>query len=309
MREHLGPYQIVDLPAARREMPNLLELHWWKHCVYGLLEVDVTVVREFIAAHKAQTGEALSFTGYLAFCLAHAVAENPSVQAYLKGRTHLVVFDDVDVGLMVEREIGGTRAPMGHVIRRANHKTFREIHQEIRAVQTQAVLPNKGMPSWVRFGLVLPWPLSKLFTALLRAAIRRDPRVLVAQAGTVGVTAVGMFGHSSGSGWALAPMWHTLGLVVGSITQKPAVVEGRIEPREILNLTVGFDHDVVDGAPAARFVRRLLEVIERGYGLTEDQPALRSDTGSAPARPAPAEEQETNSVCVRTGVVAYYHPQ
>jgi hypothetical protein len=133
--------------------------------------------------------------------------------------------------------------------------------------------------------------------------------IVVAQAGTVAVTAIGMFGHGSGSGWGLTPAWHTLVLVVGSIAQKPAVVESRIEPREILNLTVGFDHDVVDGAPAARFVRRLLELIERGYGLAEDQPALRSDNGSAPARPAPAEEQETNSVSVRTGVVAYYHPQ
>ncbi len=106
MKENLGPYHIVDLPAARRAMPYLLDLAWWKHRVYGLLEVDVTVVRQFIAAHKARTGEALSFTGYLVFCLAHAVAENLSVQAYLKGRKQLVVFDDVEVGLMVEREIG-----------------------------------------------------------------------------------------------------------------------------------------------------------------------------------------------------------
>jgi pyruvate/2-oxoglutarate dehydrogenase complex dihydrolipoamide acyltransferase (E2) component len=46
-------------------------------------------------------------------------------------------------------------------------------------------------------------------------------------------------------------------------------VEGLIEAREILNLTVLFDHDVVDGAPATRFVRRLLELIESGYGLDE----------------------------------------
>jgi pyruvate/2-oxoglutarate dehydrogenase complex dihydrolipoamide acyltransferase (E2) component len=284
MREKLGPYRVLDLPPARCDTPNLLEVYWWKHAVYGLLEVDVTVVRQFIAAHKAQTGEALSFTGYLAFCLARAVDEDKSVQAYLKGRKRLVMFDDVDVGLPVERTIGGRRAPVGHVIRRANHKTFREIHQEIRALQSQAVPPNKGMQSWLRFGLLLPWPLSKLFIALLRAAIRHDPTLMVAQGGTVGVTAIGMFGHSSG--WALTPPMHSLMLVVGGIALKPAVVEGRIEPREILNLTVGFDHDVVDGAPAARFVRRLLELIESGYGLAEEQPTLHSDNGSAAAQPA-----------------------
>jgi pyruvate/2-oxoglutarate dehydrogenase complex dihydrolipoamide acyltransferase (E2) component len=47
-------------------------------------------------------------------------------------------------------------------------------------------------------------------------------------------------------------------------------VEERIEPREILNLTVSFDHDIVDGGPATRFVRRLVELIESGYGLDEE---------------------------------------
>ena len=67
----------------------------------------------------------------------------------------------------------------------------------------------------------------------------------------------------------MSPTRHPVGLVVGSIAWKPAVVEGRIEPREILNLTVMFDHDIVDGGPAARFVRRLVEMIESGYGLGE----------------------------------------
>jgi pyruvate/2-oxoglutarate dehydrogenase complex dihydrolipoamide acyltransferase (E2) component len=78
-----------------------------------------------------------------------------------------------------------------------------------------------------------------------------------------------MFGEGQG-GWGLAPMRaYSLGLVVGSTAWKPAVVEGRIEPREILNLTVVFDHDVIDGAPATRFTRRLVELIECGYGLGE----------------------------------------
>ncbi len=75
-------------------------------------------------------------------------------------------------------------------------------------------------------------------------------------AGTVGITAVGMFGKGQG-GWGLVPVIHGLALIVGSIAWKPAVVEGRIEPREILNLTVVFDHDVIDGAPATRFTRQI----------------------------------------------------
>lgn len=266
MDKRTNPYQIVDLPASRRETPNLIDLIWVKHCMYGLLEVDVTLARRFIAEHKARTGEALSFTGYLVFCLARAVDEDRSVQAYLKGRKQLVLFEDVDVGLTAEREVNGTRVPVGFVIRRANHKSFQEITGEIRQVQSEPAPPDKGMLSWLRLGLLLPGPLPRLFIALLRFAKRLDPAgLMVAQAGTVGVTAVGMFGHSAG--WGITPPAHSLQLVVGGIARKPAVVGERIEPRDILSLTVAFDHDVLDGAPAARFVHRLVELIECGSGL------------------------------------------
>ncbi len=110
MKKNLNPFHVIDIPSGRREMPNLLDLYWGKHSIYGLLEVDVTVARQFIANHKAETGETLSFTGYLAYCVARAVDEDKSVQAYLKGRKQLAVFDDVDVAMPVERQIGGSRA-------------------------------------------------------------------------------------------------------------------------------------------------------------------------------------------------------
>jgi pyruvate/2-oxoglutarate dehydrogenase complex dihydrolipoamide acyltransferase (E2) component len=65
---------------------------------------------------------------------------------------------------------------------------------------------------------------------------------------------------------------------VDGIARKPAVIDERVQPRDMLDLTVAFDHDVVDGAPAARFVKRLVELIESGYGLEEE----RQDA-SAPA--------------------------
>jgi hypothetical protein len=161
MKEKLGTYTVIDLPPARREVPNLLELYWWKHSVYGFLEVDVTQARQFIEEHKTRTGEGLSFTGYLAFCLARAVDDDKQVQAYLKGRKQLILFDNVDVGLTIERQMGETRAPMGYIIRRANHKTYIEIHQEIRAVQARPAPSSKGMAPWLRFAMTLPSPLPR----------------------------------------------------------------------------------------------------------------------------------------------------
>jgi len=52
---------------------------------------------------------------------------------------------------------------------------------------------------------------------------------------------------------------------------KPAFDEnGDVVPRDIMNFTIAFDHDIVDGAPAARFTNRFVELVESGSILIEE---------------------------------------
>jgi pyruvate/2-oxoglutarate dehydrogenase complex dihydrolipoamide acyltransferase (E2) component len=68
---------------------------------------------------------------------------------------------------------------------------------------------------------------------------------------------------AEGGGFALAPLTlMSLQVVVGGITERPRVVEGRVDIRSILDLTVSIDHNVVDGGPAARFGAELRRQIE-----------------------------------------------
>ncbi len=268
MEKKPAAYQTVDLPTGRRLMINMLNLAKPRQSMIGLLEVDVTTPRQLIAVYKERTGEAISFTGFLTLCLGRAVEENKEVQAYLKGSKQLIFFEDVDVGIMVEHKSGEKRRLMGYVVRAANHKTILEIHNEIRAVQTAPLPASRGLPGWFRRAMLLPGPLYRIVRAFIRWAFRRDPLIGISMGGTVSITSVGMFGEGH-SGWGIFPATEVLGLVVGSIAWKPGVVEGRVEPREILHLTLVFDHEVIDGAPAARFTHRLIELIESGYGLSE----------------------------------------
>lgn len=128
------------------------------------------------------------------------------------------------------------------------------------------------MPLW----LLIP----AFFRRFFWAVVVRDPRRRKQLAGTVVVTAIGMFGR--GTGWGVPLTDYTLCLTVGGIARKPGVVrdgEGgdgeRIEVREVLALTISMDHDVIAGAPAARFAQRLKEIIESGEVLRgrEPQPA------------------------------------
>lgn len=60
-----GSYRLVDLSPARRIVVSLLDLATWGHGIFGLIEGDVTEVRQCLDEYEARTGERLSFTGHL----------------------------------------------------------------------------------------------------------------------------------------------------------------------------------------------------------------------------------------------------
>jgi len=138
-----------------------------KNPVYGLVEFDVTKARQFIREHKEKTGENLSFTGWIIKCIGKAVAEDKDINAYKKGRNRFIVFDDVDVSMVVEREVNGEKLPLPHVVRRANEKSFMQIHEEIRTAQKQEVakpdvLGTEKGSTFVKVFQVLPNFLRKI---------------------------------------------------------------------------------------------------------------------------------------------------
>jgi len=80
------------------------------------------------------------------------------------------------------------------------------------------------------------------------------------------VTAVGMF--AGGGGFAIAPpTLASLLVVIGGASKRPRVVGDHVESREVLDLTVTIDHNVVDGAPATRFGAELRHLIETTAAL------------------------------------------
>lgn len=253
-------YVSEPFPAARRFVVDAGRWSVRRHVIHGLLELDVTPARQMLHDHKARTGETLSFTALIVACFAQAIDQDKRAHAYRNWRNQLIVFDEVDVVTMIEAERDGVAIP--HVIRAANHKTFRQIHDEIRAVQARPARSAQRSGGLSRLGLLMPEVARDVFHWWLV----KSPARLKRYAGTCIVTSVGMFGKGSGWGVGFLPL-HTLGLTVGGLTEKPGVVEGQIVIREYLDLTISFDHDIVDGAPAARFAQKLKGLIESGYGV------------------------------------------
>jgi pyruvate/2-oxoglutarate dehydrogenase complex dihydrolipoamide acyltransferase (E2) component len=233
-----------------------------KHTIHGLVEVDVTLPRQLIREHKRRTGEALSFTAFIITCLSNAVDMNQHMQAYRSWRDQLFIFDEVDVNTMFEVEVEGKKVVRPHIFRAANRKTLRDLHEEIRAFQAENESSREA--NFINWFVRLPGAIRRLFLFFLF----KNPKMLKDYFGTVSLTSVGMFGI--GAGWGIPVPNHTLQVTLGGISKKPGVVEDRIEIREYLSVTVSFDHDIVDGAPAARFIQRFKELIESGYGICEE---------------------------------------
>lgn len=138
----IGSYEEKPFPKSRDVIVDALEEGVLKHYVHALIEVDVTKAREYIRNYKKMTGESLSFTGWMIKCIAQAVSEHKIVNAYREGRRKLIIFDDVDISVVVDRSDKGGKIPLLYVVRRANDKNVEEIHDEIRGIQAENLDDN-----------------------------------------------------------------------------------------------------------------------------------------------------------------------
>ena len=255
------PYQVIPFPKIRRLMADGGRLAKQKHLIHGLVEMDVTDARRLIREHKVKTGEALSFTSFIIACLGQAVDANKHMQAYRAWREKLVLFNDVDVNTMFEVEVDGRKIIRPHILRAVNRKTLREIHEELRAFQAEH--ENGREASFIGWFVLLPGFIRRLFLG----ALFKNPHWLKEMNGTVSLTSVGMFGD--GGGWGIPVPIHTLQVTLGGITKRPMLLNGQLENREYLCVTISLDHDIVDGAPAARFIQRLKELVESGHKIAD----------------------------------------
>jgi pyruvate/2-oxoglutarate dehydrogenase complex dihydrolipoamide acyltransferase (E2) component len=254
-------YTRTAYPRARLLMVDGGRMARNKHTIHGLVEFDISHARELIRQLRNQTGKAVSFNEYFLACLGQAMELDKGLQAYRSWKNELIIFDDVDVNMLFEVEINGQKMIRPHIIRGVNHMTIDEIHEEVKTFQNhhEESEESKAIDLLVR----LPGFLRRLFLTIMM----KNPHLVKNLYGTVLVSSIGMFG--TGSGWGIPQPNHTLQITLGGLGRKPCVVKNQIEVHEFISVTVSFDHDVVDGAPAARFMQRLKKLVENGSLLNQ----------------------------------------
>lgn len=251
-------YRSKPFPLLRRLSIDAARAGRGRHAIHGLIEVDITEARRRLRAMAGSGRSAGSMTAYVVANVARAAARHPQAHAFKDWRGRMVLADRVHVATLVETEYEGETMPLVHLVRNADRRGVDDLSadlQRIKADPTQD--PLAPLLPYLGLFLRLPGPARTGFYRLLA----RSPTLRERLAGTVTVTAVGMF--ASGGGWGVSfPTIYSMGVVVGGIARKPTVIGDHIEPRDLLALTLTFDHDVIDGAPAARFARDLVRMLE-----------------------------------------------
>ena len=154
--------------------------------IHSLARADITVPGRIMKEHFERTGEKLSLTSYIVYCLSQVVRQHPHLNAFRRGN-RIITLDDITISVLVERDLMGEKVPEPMTIVSAQDLTFREINDRIRSAKTRNDTSLGGFTgmTWIRF---IPGFLLKPFVRIAERNINLAKRY-----GKVAVTAVGMF--------------------------------------------------------------------------------------------------------------------
>jgi pyruvate dehydrogenase E2 component (dihydrolipoamide acetyltransferase) len=191
---------------------------------------ELATVRGHLKADLAGGNEPVpSFTDLLARLTALALVQHPDLNASIS-ETHIVRHGAVHLGIAVDTE----RGLLVPVVRDAHRKSVQQI-----AVESARLIAQTRDGS-------------------ISADDLRD--------GTFTITNLGMYDIDAFTPIINLPECAVLG--IGRLNPRPVVIDEAMETiavRKMMALSLTFDHRLVDGAPAARFLQQLKQMIERPY--------------------------------------------
>jgi 2-oxoglutarate dehydrogenase E2 component (dihydrolipoamide succinyltransferase) len=192
--------------------------------VHTVFEIDMSPIVKLREIHRAEfekkEGLPLTYTPFFAKALVDNVREFPVFNSSISGDS-IVYKKSVNLGIAVALDTG----LIVPVIKDAHLKSFTgialAIHDLAERARTKKLKPDE------------------------------------VQGGTISMTNPGSFGALFGTPIISQPQVAILG--VGGIEKRPVIIQDAIAIRSMVYLSLGFDHRLIDGAVADRFMARLKE--------------------------------------------------
>ena len=147
----MAKYKQVEFPPSRITTLDMGDLKDFRNHVMGFLELDVTDARQNIRELRQNTGKSVSLTAWLIKAICAAIGEYPMAAGYLAGKRKAIVFDSVDIAMLVERTAKGyppvidlnELSLLKPVLQASNH--LPDLHARVAAALREPAQERNGM--------------------------------------------------------------------------------------------------------------------------------------------------------------------
>jgi len=222
---------------------------------YLFCDVDATWA-ENLRKRYAERGKKITLTAIMLKAIGIAQKMHPASRTAILPWGRTAILHDIVGGFTVERFIGSQPAVFFGAIAAPDAKPLEQIATELRAYGESALEKVDQLDVQNKFDN-MPWLVRRfiLWLGLSYPSVR-----LQHMGATFGLSSLGKFGIKA----IIPPCASTSTFGVGAMEERPVVREGKIEIRQIFTLTLNFDHRAIDGAPAARFLKDIIGLLEGG---------------------------------------------
>lgn len=227
--EDFGTVERQPMSAIRRATAKQMSLSW--SIVPHVTQSDLSDITDFEAFRKSQTkGPKLTISAFAMKAVVVLLKEYPVFNSSIDVAGNQIIHKKFyNIGVAVDTE-NGLLVP---VIRDVDKKSIVELAEELTSIAERA------------------------------RQRKLDSKDLTG--GTFTITNLGGIGGTGFTPIVNYPEVAILGISRGRL--EPVVHNGEIVPRLMMPLSLSYDHRVIDGAIAARFTRRLAEMLENPYQL------------------------------------------
>lgn len=253
-------YYYKNIPRSRIATFDTFSIGLSKHHVSAVLEFDVTDSRKKLKELR-RSGTNVSFNAWIIKVISNLLQKYPEASAFVYNKKKMIIFNDINISVLIEKKIGNAMVPIPLVIEKTNEKSALQITSEIENAKKQessdsdiVLMKRSALSEKIYYHL--PGFLRRCVWKIML----RSPKFAYRKMGNVAVSSVGMIGMING--WFIHKSVHPLSFGIGSVLKKPVVINNEIKIREILNMTILADHDVIDGAPMVRLLNDLTKNIE-----------------------------------------------
>jgi pyruvate/2-oxoglutarate dehydrogenase complex dihydrolipoamide acyltransferase (E2) component len=220
---------------------------------YLIVDINMTWA-ENLRLDLARKGIRITVTSLLLKAIGIAQRSHPETRSALLPWGQTMIMNRIVAGFTVEKMVNDEPAVYLGVIKNPDTKPLIEISRELQEYGERSIADVPQLALEERFNH-MPWLLRRLILLIGLAVPWIRFRYMPA---TFGLTSIGKYGVRA----LIPPCVGASTFGVGNVEQKAVVRDGQIEICPMMTLILNFDHRLIDGAPASRFLSDIQKLME-----------------------------------------------